>query len=65
MAAGGSTNLIIHLTAIARRAGIDLDLDDFERISKETPVLVNVKPHGTHAVGTGFHNAGCVVALMK
>lgn len=65
MAAGGSTNLIIHLTAIARRAGIDLDLDDFERISKETPVLVNVKPHGTHAVGTGFHNAGGVVALMK
>lgn len=65
MAAGGSTNLIIHLTAIARRAGINLELDDFERISKETPVLVNVKPHGTHAVGTGFHNAGGVVALMK
>jgi len=65
MAAGGSTNLIIHLTAIAKRAGIDLKLEDFDRISKETPVLVNVKPHGTSTVGTGFHDAGGVVALMK
>ncbi len=65
MATGGSTNLIIHLIAIARRAGIDLKLADFEKISKETPVLVNVKPHGTESVGTGFHNAGGVVSLMK
>ncbi|MDY6314631.1 MAG: dihydroxy-acid dehydratase [Clostridia bacterium] len=65
MATGGSTNLIIHLIAIARRAGIDLKLDDFERISKETPVLVNVKPHGAENVGMGFHNAGGVASLMK
>jgi len=65
MAAGGSTNLIIHLTAIAKRAGIDLKLEDFEKISKETPVLVNVKPHGTSTVGTGFHDAGGVASLMK
>lgn len=65
MAAGGSTNLIIHLTAIAKRAGIDLKLEDFEKISKETPVLVNVKPHGSENVGMGFHNAGGVVSLMK
>ena len=65
MATGGSTNLIIHLIAIARRANIDLRLDDFERISKETPVLVNVKPHGTENVGMGFHNAGGVASLMK
>lgn len=65
MATGGSTNLIIHLIAIARRANIDLSLDDFERISKETPVLVNVKPHGTENVGMGFHNAGGVASLMK
>lgn len=44
MAAGGSTNLIIHLIAIARRGGIDLKLEDFERISDTTPVLVDVKP---------------------
>ena len=65
MAAGGSTNLIIHLIAIARRANIDLKLEDFERISEETPVLVNVKPHGTSTVGTGFHDAGGVASLMK
>lgn len=65
MAAGGSTNLIIHLTAIARRAGITLDIMDFDRISNETPLLVNVKPHGTNTVGVGFHDAGGVVSLMK
>lgn len=65
MAAGGSTNLIIHLIAIAKRANIDLKLMDFERISNETPVLVNVKPHGTATVGTGFHDAGGVASLMK
>jgi len=65
MATGGSTNLIIHLIAIARRANIDLKLMDFEKISNETPVLVNVKPHGTETVGTGFHNAGGVASLMK
>ena len=65
MACGGSTNLIIHLIAIARRANIDLKLKDFERISDETPVLVNVKPHGTGTVGTSFHDAGGVAALMK
>lgn len=65
MAAGGSTNLIIHLIAIARRAGIPLELDDFQNISDRTPVLVNVKPHGDGAVGTDFHNAGGVFSLMK
>ena len=65
MATGGSTNLIIHLIAIARRANINLKLMDFEEISNETPVLVNVKPHGTESVGTGFHNAGGVASLMK
>ena len=65
MATGGSTNLIIHLTAIARRANIDLKLKDFERISEETPVLVDVKPHGSATVGIGFHNAGGVASLMK
>lgn len=65
MATGGSTNLIIHLTAIAKRANIDIKLSDFEKISKEIPVLVNVKPHGTGTVGTNFHDAGGVASLMK
>ena len=64
MACGGSTNLLIHLKAIARRAGIDLDLMEFDRISNETPLLVNVKPHGQYSVGE-FGHAGGVQAVMK
>ncbi len=65
MASGGSTNLIIHLTAIARRAGIQLPLDLFQKISERTPLLVNIKPAGTGTVGVEFHRAGGVPALMK
>lgn len=64
MACGGSTNLLIHLKAIARRAGIPLDLMEFDRISNETPLLVNVKPHGKYPVGE-FGRAGGVRAVMK
>ncbi|OQA79658.1 MAG: L-arabonate dehydratase [Lentisphaerae bacterium ADurb.Bin242] len=65
MSSGGSTNLIIHLTAIAKRAGIDLRLSDFQRISDRTKVLVDVKPSGKGTVGIEFHQAGGVPALMK
>lgn len=65
MASGGSTNLIIHLTAIARRAGIKLQLSEFQRISEQTRLLVNVKPSGKGTVGIEFHQAGGVPALMK
>lgn len=65
MACGGSTNLIIHLKAIAKRGGIPLDLMEFDRISNETPMLVNVKPSGKFSVGIEFANAGGVKALMK
>ena len=64
MACGGSTNLLIHLKAIARRAGIPLDLMEFDRISNETPLMVNVKPHGQYPVGE-FGRAGGVRAVMK
>lgn len=64
MACGGSTNLLIHLKAIARRGGIPLDLMEFDRISNETPLLVNVKPHGKYSVGE-FGHAGGVQAVMK
>ena len=46
MAMGGSTNAMIHLIAIAGRAGIKLDLERFDKISKKTPVLANIKPSG-------------------
>lgn len=65
MASGGSTNLLIHLTAIARRAGITLPLNLFREISDRTPLLVNTKPVGDYTVGIEFHQAGGVPALMK
>lgn len=65
MSSGGSTNLIIHLTAIARRAGIDLPLSEFQRLSDRTRVLVDVKPSGKGTVGIEFHQAGGVPVLMK
>lgn len=65
MASGGSTNLIIHLTAIAKRAGLDLPLQTFQDISDQTKVLVDVKPSGKGTVGIEFHQAGGVPALMK
>src|ERR687888_678163 len=45
-ASGGSTNGVLHLLAVAREAGIDMDIDDFERISRETPLLADLKPGG-------------------
>lgn len=64
MAVGGSTNLLIHLKAIMGRAGFDIDLMEFDRISNDTPLLVNVKPHGDTPMGAAFHNAGGVPAVM-
>ncbi len=64
MATGASTNLVIHLIAIARRAGVDLTLDDFDRISKETPFIADVKPCGGRTVEELYH-AGGIRAVMK
>ena len=64
MATGASTNLVIHLIAIARRAGVDLTIDDFDRISKETPFITSVKPSGKCTVEELYH-AGGITAVMK
>ncbi len=64
MAIGGSTNGVIHLTAIARRAGITLDLDTFDRLGRETPVLVNLRPTGD-ALMEDFFYAGGVPAVLN
>jgi dihydroxy-acid dehydratase len=45
---GGSTNAVLHLLAIAREAGVQLDLDDFDRISERTPIITNLKPGGQY-----------------
>jgi dihydroxy-acid dehydratase len=64
MALGASTNLVIHLIAMGRRAGVPLTLDDFDRISKETPLITNVKPSGACTVEE-LWRAGGVTAVMK
>jgi dihydroxy-acid dehydratase len=56
-ATGGSTNAVLHLIAIAREAGLDLELADFDRISSRTALMVDLKPSGRF-VATDLHNAG-------
>ncbi|TNM55353.1 IlvD/Edd family dehydratase [Brevibacterium sediminis] len=64
MAIGGSTNAVIHLLALARRVGYELDLDRFHQISEHTPRIVNVRPSGEHLVQQLFH-AGGVASVLK
>jgi len=64
MAVGGSTNSALHLPAIAHEAGIAIDLDTFDSISRSTPHLCDVKPSGRFAV-SAFRDAGGVPAVMK
>ena len=64
LAAGGSTNALIHLTAIAGRAGIRVDLDGFDRLGRQTPVLVDLKPTGQHYM-EDLHRAGGLVPLLR
>ena len=64
MATGCSTNAIIHLIAMARRAGIDLKLDDLDAIGRTTPVLANLRPSGKEYLMEDFFYAGGLPALM-
>ena len=64
LAIGGSTNGIIHITAIAGRLGIDLDLDRIDALGRDTPVLVDLKPSGLHYM-EDFHKAGGMPALLR
>jgi dihydroxy-acid dehydratase len=63
-AIGGSTNAIVHILAIARRAGIALTLDDIDRVARETPLLLDLKPSGANYM-QDFHDAGGVPALLS
>ena len=65
MAMGCSTNAVIHLIAMARRAGHPLSLDDFDRESRATPVLANVRPTGERYLMEDFHAAGGLPALWS
>jgi dihydroxy-acid dehydratase len=63
-ALGGSTNCPIHLTAIARHAGVTLGLQDWQTIGYDIPLLVNCQPAGIY-LGESFHKAGGVPAVMR
>ena len=61
---GGSTNLVLHLLAIAREAGVELTIDDFDRISAKTPLLCDLKPGGKF-VATDVYAAGGTAVVAK
>jgi dihydroxy-acid dehydratase len=63
-ASGGSTNGVLHLLAVAREMGIGLDIDDFEQISRRTPLLADLKPGGRF-VATDLYAAGGVPLILK
>jgi dihydroxy-acid dehydratase len=63
-ATGGSTNAVLHLLAIAREAGVKLDIDDFQTVSERTPLLADLKPSGRF-VAADMHRAGGIRLLAK
>ncbi|RBM21679.1 dihydroxy-acid dehydratase [Prauserella sp. PE36] len=63
-ATGGSTNAVVHLLAIAGRLGIELTLDDFDRIGSRVPLLVNLQPAGKYLM-EDFHRAGGLLPVLR
>lgn len=63
LALGGSTNAIVHLLAMARRAGVALDLDAFDRLARSTPLIANVRPSGKYLM-EDFYYAGGLRGLL-
>lgn len=64
MAMGGSTNSVLHLMAIAHEGGIDLKLEDFDRIGREVPYVCNIKPSGSYSLAH-LDEAGGIPAVLK
>ncbi|WP_111307903.1 IlvD/Edd family dehydratase [Confluentibacter sediminis] len=64
-AVGGSTNLIIHLIAIARRIGVDLKLEDFDSVGSQIPLLVNLMPSGKYLMEDFFYAGGLPVVMKE
>ena len=65
MATGGSTNAVLHLLAVAKEAGIRLKIDDFDRISRKTPVLADLKPWGTYTAPEMFDAGGMALVARE
>ncbi|SFH63408.1 L-arabinonate dehydratase [Albimonas pacifica] len=64
-AIGGSTNAVIHLLALAGRAGVDLTLDDWDRLGREIPTIVNLMPSGKYLMEEFFYAGGLPVVLKR
>ena len=64
MATGGSTNAVLHLLAVAKEAGVQLDIDEFDRISRRTPLLADMKPWGSYTAPE-MHEAGGMPVVAK
>ncbi|MDY6776213.1 MAG: dihydroxy-acid dehydratase [Halobacteria archaeon] len=64
-AIGGSTNAVLHILAIAEEAGVDLEIDDFDRISRRVPHICNLKPGGSHVMADLHRNGGIPVVLKR
>ena len=65
MATGGSTNAVLHLLAVAREAGVKLTLQDFDRVSKKTPVIANLKPWGLYTAVEMYQAGGMAVVANE
>ncbi|MDF2462726.1 MAG: dihydroxy-acid dehydratase [Ramlibacter sp.] len=65
LALGGSTNSIVHLIAMARRAGIDLDIERFDALARKTPVLANLRPSGKYLMEDFFYAGGLRAFLTQ
>ncbi|MFC4723780.1 IlvD/Edd family dehydratase [Glycocaulis abyssi] len=63
-AIGGSTNAVVHLMALARHSGVELELSDWQKHGHDIPLLVNLQPAGTY-LGEDFHQAGGVPAVVR
>jgi dihydroxy-acid dehydratase len=64
LAIGGSTNAVVHLIALARRAGLKLDMAAFDQLARETPLLANIRPSGAYLM-EDFYYAGGLPAVLK
>jgi dihydroxy-acid dehydratase len=65
MATGGSTNAVLHLLAVAQTAGVELTLDDFDRVSAKTPLLADMKPWGRFTAPDMFAAGGIMVVMQR
>jgi dihydroxy-acid dehydratase len=65
MATGGSTNAVLHLMAVAKEAGVKLTMDEFDRISRKTPLLADMKPWGTYTAPEMYEAGGMAVVARR